>query len=174
MNQILVYSESQLLLVTVSIGSKTKCFHHSKNSVWVNNQEDIIYNINATRFWLVIQVNDLDQYLINSKCKITAKLAFVDISKADGHVIINSSVLLHSIMNKHQMDQRTNNSGKLTIKNHEMHFLHNIIANGHTFGFDAVMFIVSINSLEVTLTSVISIFPSENREVVYQFWVQKL
>ena len=63
-------------------------FHYSNNLIKINNQKFINYNIIVT--CLVSQESDLG-HCLHSKCQITAKFAFVDISTDGYYVALNAS-----------------------------------------------------------------------------------
>ena len=128
-------------------------YPYSNNWVKVNNQVFIIYNIIATCFWLVNQESDLG-HCLHRKCQITAIFYFVDISTDGYYVAVNSSNVRYLTFNNHLKYHKINNLRNLTINNkyRKMTILHHITANSQTCGSDAITFVGSISSLEVTLT----------------------
>ena len=131
----------------------TTRFHYLNNWVKVNNQICVIDNIIATCFWLVNQQSDLG-HCLNSECQFTAILNFVDISKDGYYVALNAWNLQYLNINDDVMYEKLNNLRSLTInsKYRKMPILHHISANSHTCGSDAITFVESMSSLEVTLT----------------------
>ena len=138
----------------------TTRLHYSNNWVKVNNQIFVTDNIIATCFWLVNQETDLGHCLY-SKCQITAIFNFVDISEDGYYVALNAWNLQYLTINDHLKYHKANNLRNLTINNkyRKMPNLHHISANSHNCGSDAITFVGSMSSSEVTLT------------VCHYFWI---
>ena len=88
----------------------TKQFHNSNNSVQVNSQIFIIYNITS----LVNQENDLG-HCLHSKCQITAIFTCIDMSTDGDYVALNPSNVRYFTFNeqlKYQNKQFKNFSNK--------------------------------------------------------------
>ena len=128
-------------------------FHHSNNSVKVNNQIFYINNIIAIYFWLVTQESDLG-HCFHSKCQITAKFAFIDINTDDYYKALNVSNGQYLNFNDHLKYHKIKYLSKLTINNKisKTPILHYRSAISHTCGSDAITFVRSMSKLEVTLT----------------------
>ena len=97
----------------------------------------------------------VSDWLINSKCHITALFVFVDISTDGYYVAVKAPKVWYLIFNDHLKYHKVNNLRYLTKNNtkyQKMPILHQISAHSRTCGSDAITFVESMSSSEVILT----------------------
>ena len=102
---------------------------------------------------MVNQEKDLGNCL-HSKCEITAIFTSIDISTDGYYVAPIASNVRYLTFHDHLKYHEINNLRNLTINDKiaKMLILHHLSANSHTCGSDAITFVGSMSSLEVTLT----------------------